>query len=884
MASWVGMRATATPAQVDAVARAIRSTPIIDNHAHPLLKPDALAKHPLLAITTEATGDAIHSATTSLPHLRGVRQLATRLNCGFTWESVVAAIEEKRLESLEDWIAECLSGIETILVDDGLDDEDDAYPYSWHDDYTRSKCKRIVRIEKVAADIIRQLGTTTDTSTRTGTAAFDDVFDQWIREFDGHIVAAIEDPDVAAFKSVICYRTGLDIASEENEAAARAAFSEIMANFALLGFERLQVKSLNDLVVHRTARLIHSLYREKKPIQFHTGLGDNDLALAKASPSHLQEFIRAYPAVPVVLLHAGYPFTREAGYLASVYENVYADIGEVFPCVSQDGQERILREILELCPWSKIIWSTDGHWFAETYLLAIMQMREVFETVLCDYVRKGHMGWRAAVDLVRDVLFKNANKLYRLDLDFSELEEEPGALAGSYQTDAEVLRAFLRNQPAPDFVRICWNDFTATQRMRMIPFRKFVSLLNEGKPTDISITKAVFGLIQNDRLIPSVSSTGEYRLHPDFSSLKKGPIEGHISMHGEFRESSGAHVALCPRSVLQRAVELGASNGLSFLLGFEIEFLLVERIERSNTATTTNRYATLTTDGHAWSVSRYFANPKVAALLRDMVSTLEEMGIYVEQLHAESATGQFELILPPYPPIQAVDTLLHTRDVMSALATAAGFRMSLHPKPFTQACGTAAHMHMSIASSSAENEPIHKADVYLPFYAGILKHLRAIVAFTYSNPASFDRAADGTWAGGRWVTWGTQNKETALRKIEGSHWELKCLDGLANPYLAVAAVLFSGIRGFVDKEEMTWGDCEMDPAKLTANDRKELGVTQMLPGSVEEALAELREDEELIGDMGPELVERYIAVKEFELNFLGEMGEEERKEWLMERY
>lgn len=381
MASWVGMRATATPAQVDAVARAIRSTPIIDNHAHPLLKPDALAKHPLLAITTEATDDAIHSATTSLPHLRGVRQLAARLNCALTWESVVAAIEEKRLESLEDWIAECLSGIETILIDDGLDSEGDANPYSWHDDYTRSKCKRIVRIEKVAADIIRQLGSTLDTSARAGGAVYEDAFDDWIQEFDNRIMAAIDDPDVVAFKSVICYRTGLDIASVENEGAARAALGQIMADFALLDFERLQEKSLNDLVVHRTARLINNLSRHKKPIQFHTGLGDNDLSLAKASPSHLQEFIRAYPTVPIVLLHAGYPFTREAGYLASVYENVYADIGEVFPCVSQDGQERILREILELCPWSKIMWSTDGHWFAETYLLAITQMREVFETV-----------------------------------------------------------------------------------------------------------------------------------------------------------------------------------------------------------------------------------------------------------------------------------------------------------------------------------------------------------------------------------------------------------------------------------------------------------------------------------------------------------------------
>ncbi len=84
-----------------------------------------------------------------------------------------------------------------------------------------------------------------------------------------------------------------------------------------------------------------------------------------------------------MLLHAGYPFTREAGYLATVYPNAYLDVGEVFPFVGQDGQERVVREALELCPWSKILWSTDGHWFPETYYLAVEQVREVLDKVGC---------------------------------------------------------------------------------------------------------------------------------------------------------------------------------------------------------------------------------------------------------------------------------------------------------------------------------------------------------------------------------------------------------------------------------------------------------------------------------------------------------------------
>jgi hypothetical protein len=378
MASWVGGRSGATPSQLERVVQAIRRTPIVDNHAHPLLKPEALSQHPLLSIATEASGDAIHAAPTSLAHLRAVKQLATVLGCDKTWEAVVAAIELRRIDSHEDWTSQCLDGLETILIDDGLDNQTDVYPYSWHDDYTRSGCKRIVRIETVATGIINGHGQSVDES-----ANEKDVILGMLAEFDKQINEAIEDPEVVGFKSVICYRTGLDIAAAVDFDAAHESMSSILAEIRSEGsLKRLQHDGLNDMFVHRTAVLIRqSESRQKKPIQFHTGLGDNDITLTKSSPAHLQEFIRVYPDVPIVLLHASYPFTREAGYLASVYANVYADIGEVFPFVSQDGQERVIRQILELCPWSKILWSTDGHWFPETYLLAIMQAREVLETV-----------------------------------------------------------------------------------------------------------------------------------------------------------------------------------------------------------------------------------------------------------------------------------------------------------------------------------------------------------------------------------------------------------------------------------------------------------------------------------------------------------------------
>lgn len=306
------------------------------------------------------------------------------------------------------------------------------------------------------------------------------------------------------------------------------------------------------------------------------------------------------------------------------------------------------------------------------------------------------------------------------------------------ETDLEIFTRFLRGKQAPDFIRISWTDLTAMPRMRMIPFRKMITSLEEGQRTDIGITKASLGLLQNDWMTPGFVASGEYRLHPDFSSLKAGPIPGHFNMYGEFREQDGSAVALCPRAQLQRAQEFGARHDLCFLLGFEIEFLLLERVG--------DDYKTLTNDGHAWSASRFYADPSIPRFLADVVKTLDAMGIHAEQVHAESAPGQFELVLPPRPPLAAVDALLHTREVLAALATAAGYKVSLHPKPFPETCGTASHVHLSIASAGGD-----KKAVYEPFYAGVLRHLRAITAFTYSNPVSYERVVDGGWAGGRYV-------------------------------------------------------------------------------------------------------------------------------------
>lgn len=94
-------------------------------------------------------------------------------------------------------------------------------------------------------------------------------------------------------------------------------------------------------------------------MQFHTGLGDRDITLTRASPAHLQPLIAAHPRTKFVLLHASYPYMQEAGYLTAMYKNVYLDISEVFPVVSRRGQEALIRQVLELAPTNKVMWSSE---------------------------------------------------------------------------------------------------------------------------------------------------------------------------------------------------------------------------------------------------------------------------------------------------------------------------------------------------------------------------------------------------------------------------------------------------------------------------------------------------------------------------------------------
>ncbi|KAK0476071.1 amidohydrolase 2 [Armillaria novae-zelandiae] len=370
------------------LVEAAKTYPIIDNHAHPLLTAGNKASFPLEAAFTEAEGDAMKDSVHSLSCFRATSQLGQILGLNEpSWDDVKKKRNGMDYSDLCDLLMRP-TGIQCLMLDDGLGGVAEmAEDWKWHRQFNCS-VKRIVRIETEAEAIL---------------------------------VRMIKDEDVVAFKSIACYRTGLNIATCNSEQEISDCFVVANKKYLADGKIRLAYKALNDHIVRLALKIAgeHNI-----PVQFHTGLGDNDIALAFSSPSHMQPIIKAYPKTSFVLLHSSYPYTREAGYLTLVYANVFLDFGEIFPMVSAHGQRAVIRQMLEITPTNKILWSTDGHWFPETYYLGVLQARTALCEVLSELVANEDLTEKQAVKIVQDVLFHNSNRVYNLGLQPRLVREE----------------------------------------------------------------------------------------------------------------------------------------------------------------------------------------------------------------------------------------------------------------------------------------------------------------------------------------------------------------------------------------------------------------------------------------------------------------------------
>lgn len=222
--------------------------------------------------------------------------------------------------------------------------------------------------------------------------------------------------------------------------------------------------------------------------------------------------------------------------------------------------------------------------------------------------------------------------------------------------------------------------------------------------------------------------------------LRLGSRKGYATVQCEFQSRDGKELPICPRTLLRRQVEKAEAHGVEFLVGFEIEIVFMSKDIRDGGF----EYGSIpVTESHAWSSARALHSDDLMGVLETIFENLERAGLILEQFHPETSAGQFEFILGPLSPVLAVDALVAAKEIIQSAAANAGMRATLFPKPNPQETGTGAHIHLSLTPAS----------YWKMFYAGVLKHMSAIAAFSYSNDASYERVADGVWAGSTWIAW-----------------------------------------------------------------------------------------------------------------------------------
>lgn len=739
------------------------------------------------------------------------------------------------------------SNISAVLVDDGLR-MDKMHELEWHRQYFPN-VYRVLRIETVAEDILNEGPPGGITWT----------LDSFLERFMSSLKKLSE--RVVAFKSIAAYRGGLNIDPLVSKQSAEDGLLKILHSG---GPVHITDKSFGDLIFLCGLEVATSC---GIPMQLHTGFGDKDLDLRFSNPLHLRPVLedKRFSKSHIVLLHTSYPFSKEASYLASVYTQVYLDFGLAVPKLSFHGMRLAVNELLELAPLNRVMFSTDGCAFPETFFLGVKWAREILLHVLSEACTHGDLLFEEALKAADDILRNNALSLYKLELQLQDTSQGSKERA-SYSYNS--LARFSQSDSSATHVRLLWVDGSGQRRCRVVPKDRFET---SSRTHGVGLAKCCMALcsyIDAPAEGCGFTPAGEIRLMPDMRTLQGLPWSPNeelalVDMHLE----PGTPWECCPRSTLKRLSDiLQTEFGLVMKAGFESEFYILKPSSETNI-----KWVALDSTTYCSSTSFDGAS----GLLLEITNTLRSMGVTIEQLHAEGGGGQFELALQYSPCLKAADDVVLLRETVKALIQRHGLLATFLPKYFKNDHGSGSHVHLSLWQGDKNifmADPSHHtrfgiSKIGEEFMAGVFHHLPSILAFTAPLPTSYDRIKPDMWAGA-YHFWGRENREAPLRaccppgtsSTLMSNFELKSFDGCANPHLGLAAVIAAGLDGLRMHLQLP------EPIDENPSSLKE-GMVAKLPNSLDEVVAALQVDEVIKKSIGIPLVNCIIAIRNSEIGF-----------------
>lgn len=418
-------------------------------------------------------------------------------------------------------------------------------------------------------------------------------------------------------------------------------------------------------------------------------------------------------------------------------------------------------------------------------------------------------------------------------------------------TKKEVLK--IAKEKDVKFIRLWFADITGQMKGFAITRDELEGALEDGMGFDGSSIKGFARIDESDMIAMPDPTT--------FTILPYRPKEKAVAgMLCDILNPDRTPYQGDSRYILKKVLQKAKEKGYTFYVGPELEFFIFKD-EKSTQ---------ILDEGGYFDITTLDAGNEVR---REIILTLEEMGIKVEYSHHEVAPSQHEIDLRYTDALTMADIVMLYRMVVKEIAQKHGLYATFMPKPIYGVNGSGMHTHQSLfkGDNNAFFDPndkyylSHDAKAYI---AGILKHAREITFICNQWVNSYKRLVPG-YEAPVYICWAQRNRSALVRvpmykpgKEKSTRIEFRSPDPACNPYLAFACMLAAGLKGIEENYPLP-EPLERDVYHLTSEEQKELGI-ECLPGSLIEAI-EIAETSSLLKEtLGEHIFNNLITAKKIE--------------------
>lgn len=406
-------------------------------------------------------------------------------------------------------------------------------------------------------------------------------------------------------------------------------------------------------------------------------------------------------------------------------------------------------------------------------------------------------------------------------------------------------------------------DYSGRGCTKTVPPPKFESVLENG----IVFARANLDFALDQHMAEGAvfsADTGDFLAVPDPDAYYPLPyLPGTGMVLADMRTEDGEPFAGDPRGALKRMVAAYEGAGLHLTVALEGEFALYHKTPGGD-------FEIANDDG----MFTLAGLNRHAELMHEIIATLEQMGIPVEQLGKEYGPSQYELTTRYNDPVTAVDQYLVMKEVVRALALKRDMVASFMPKTFDHIPGCGLHVHMALWDADGNNlmrsdnpEATPLSDTGRHFVGGMLDHAPGLLGVGAPTVNSYKRLQPGSWAPAH-ITWGVGNRAGLIRVpdlYKRAHAEFRAGDNTCNPHIFVTALLGAGLDGIQNETDPGEPLSDVDVGHITEEDMAAKDV-RYLPRSVTEALRAFEDDPVLVESLSPVIAPEFVKVKRLELD------------------